>query len=69
MRRNEHRADQVLRAGIVAPALLLVGGLAFEGTTAAIFFILAVVMFFTGVVGFCPLYRVLRISTCPRDAA
>ena len=54
---NESRDDRILRVvlGVVLIGLGGVGLLSIPGVIALV----------TGVVGFCPLYKVLGISTCP----
>ena len=57
---NEGMLDRALRIGI-GLALL---SLAFLGPKSAWGY-LGVIPFATGLAGFCPLYRILGISTCP----
>ena len=57
---NEGTADRVVR---IALGFLLVA-LVFFGSKTAWFGALGLVLLVTGFVGFCPLYRVLRIRTC-----
>ena len=56
---NESSIDRVLRIflGIVVLSLVVVGPKSMWG-------LLGLVPLFTGLVGFCPLYRMLGISTC-----
>ena len=56
---NESSIDRVLRIflGIVVLSLVVVGPKSMWG-------LLGLVPLFTGLVGFCPLYRLLGISTC-----
>lgn len=65
---NEGTVDRVIR--IVAAALLALA--VATGLVAAPISIaagvLATLLLVTGVTGFCPLYAVLRVSTCPRRA-
>lgn len=63
MRKNMGRVDRVLRAFVVAPALVI-GGLAASGALAVVLFVLAGVMLVTASVGSCPLYAPVGISTC-----
>ncbi len=60
---NESTADRVIR--IVAGIVL--AGLAITGTVTAplayVVGVVAAVLLVTGVIGFCPLYAVLRIGT------
>ncbi len=57
--RNEGRIDRVLRviAGLVLLALVFVGPKTPLGW-------IGLVPLLTGLVGFCPLYRILGINTC-----
>lgn len=57
---NESSIDRALRVviGIVVLSLVVVGPRTMWG-------LLGLVPLLTGLVGFCPLYRVLGISTCP----
>jgi hypothetical protein len=57
---NESSIDRALRVvlGIMVLSLVLVGPKTMWG-------LLGLVPLLTGLVGFCPLYRLLGISTCP----
>jgi hypothetical protein len=57
---NESSVDRALRVvlGIVLLSLVFVGPKTMWG-------LFGVVPLLTGLVGFCPLYRLLGISTCP----
>jgi hypothetical protein len=59
MQTNESSVDRALRVvlGIVVLSLVIVGPKTLWG-------LLGLVPLLTGLVGFCPLYRVLGISTC-----
>lgn len=56
---NEGRPDRVLR--IVAGVLILALGVAYGSWWGLI----GLVLLLTGLVGFCPLYAILGIDTCP----
>jgi hypothetical protein len=61
---NEGTVDRVIRA--VLGVLILFGGMAkFLGSGAGMWvaYILGALLLVTGVVGFCPLYAVLKLST------
>lgn len=63
--RNEATWDRVGR-GVIGAALLVawvVGWI--SGTLAAVLGVVGLVLLATGIVGFCPVYRMLGISTCP----
>jgi hypothetical protein len=60
---NESTADRLIRivAGIGLAALGVAGVV--SGPLAVVAWVVAGVLLVTGVVGFCPLYAVLRVST------
>lgn len=60
---NEGTPDRIIRLvlGIVLLALTFT---ALSGIWQIVAGIVGAIMLFTGAVGFCPLYRVLGISTC-----
>ncbi len=64
---NESTPDRIVRVilGVVLAAVAITG--AASGALAVVAWVLAAVMLVTGVVGFCPLYAIFRIST--RSAA
>lgn len=65
MKHNENTVDRMLRAGLAVAA----GAVAFwVGATSlggVLLLVVALVLLVTAVVGFCPLYAVLGVSTCP----
>lgn len=62
---NESTLDRGLRAvvGVLLVAAWVFGW--FVGTLAVVLGIVGLVLLLTAAVGFCPLYRILGISTCP----
>ncbi len=63
MKANESHLDRIIR-GILGVALLLVAFLAVPaGALQIVLAIIGVVLLLTGIVGFCPLYRILGLST------
>jgi len=64
MKVNEHTIDRALRviAGLVLIGLAATGTLA--GAWVWVGWVLGAVLALTGVVGFCPGYAILGISTC-----
>lgn len=65
---NEASWDRVARivAGIVLPAL----GLGVVGGTGGIVMtVVGLVLLVTGLVGFCPIYRLLNVSTARSDSS
>ncbi len=63
MTANMGNTDRIIRT----VSALLIGGLYFaeiiSGTTAILLGVLAVILLFTGSIGFCPLYMPFRFST------
>lgn len=65
MPRNESSLDRTLR---IVAGLVLIGLWPFgvvNGAFAVALVVVGAVLLITGAVGFCPLYRLLGISTCP----
>jgi hypothetical protein len=60
MQTNESSIDRALRVvlGIVVLSLVVVGPRTMWG-------LIGLVPLLTGLVGFCPLYRLIGVSTCP----
>lgn len=70
MRLNMGTADRVIRAFVVAPALLVVAAMVGFGTVLGIIAtVLAVVMLGTAAVGSCPLYLPFRVNTDKHEPA
>jgi hypothetical protein len=63
MKTNESGMDRIIRAlvGIVLLALYFTGTV--TGGLGIAFIVVGAVLLLTGVVGFCPLYALLRINT------
>lgn len=66
MKLNMGNIDRIVRLVV---AIILIS-LAFNGTFAGILgvaaWIVAAIFVFTALVGFCPLYRVIGVNTCPK---
>lgn len=68
MKRNESTADRAVRA--IAGIILLILALTVAGAPWNwVLGIIGAVLLITGAVGFCPLYRILGVSTCRAPAA
>lgn len=65
MGKNVGQTDKMIR--IVVAVFAAVGAFMSSGTLAIVLWIVAAIMLVTGLVGFCPLYRLFGISTCPVD--
>jgi len=63
MKLNESPADRIIRIvlGIILAALAITG--VATGALAAVAWVVAAIALVTGVVGFCPLYAIFRVST------
>jgi hypothetical protein len=63
MKTNESVLDRIIRVivGIVFLALYFTGTV--TGTLGIVLIVLGAVLLLTGVVGFCPLYKLLKINT------
>ncbi len=64
MRHNMGVWDRALRVVVATPVFWALGVMVGNGTAASVvFYVLAAVMFVTGLTGFCPLYRLLGDRT------
>ena len=61
---NEGSIDRIIRA--LASVAFAVGGLATQGWLQMLLFVFAGILAVTSLTGFCGLYTLLGISTCPR---
>jgi len=67
MKKNLGTADRIIRILLAAVfAYLYLGGLV-TGTWGIVLVVLAVVFILTSLVGFCPLYALLRLHTNPEN--
>ncbi len=69
MKKNVSNADRLLRAlfALVVAVLYLTGVI--SGTVALLLGLIAVVLLATSIVGMCPIYSLLRISTKKETSA
>ncbi len=63
LKKNEGTADRVIR--VVAGLLLIAGFFMMPEATYRWAFLIGVVPLVTGLIGSCPVYSLLGISTCP----
>jgi hypothetical protein len=68
MRNNMGRWDRIIRAGVALVGIAVAIGVGATSAGGIVALVLAGVMAATAAVGFCPLYRVFGISSCPVDA-
>ncbi|OPZ63446.1 MAG: hypothetical protein BWY84_00955 [Candidatus Aerophobetes bacterium ADurb.Bin490] len=60
---NEGKADRIVR--VVLGAGLIAGGFLTTGTVAIVLWAVGGISLITGAIGFCGLYALLGINTCP----
>jgi len=65
MTRNEGNLDRIIRVVIAIAAIAGAWAVGFGSVFGIVLAVVAVVMLVTAAVGFCPLYRVFGLSTCP----
>ncbi len=65
MKKNMGTADRVIRLIIAAVAALLYFNGTLAGTAGIVALAVAAIFTLTSLVGFCPLYRLAGLSTCP----
>ncbi|MHB8845348.1 MAG: YgaP family membrane protein [Nitrospirota bacterium] len=69
MKKNMSMIDRLLRAAIAIAVVVLYFSGQLTGTAAVILGILAVIFLGTSIAGFCPVYKVLGISTLKVEGA
>lgn len=67
MKKNMGGADRIIRLMIAAIIAILFFTNVITGTLGIILLILGGVFVLTSLVGFCPLYTLVRINTCPKN--
>jgi thiamine transporter ThiT len=67
MKKNMGTADRIIRIAIVIGIAVAYFTGMLSGTLAIVLGIIAVVFLLTSLVGMCPLYTLLGISSCPRS--
>jgi len=66
MKANMGMADRVIRIAITIAIVILYLNSVISGIAGIVLLALAMVFLLTGLIGTCPLYRLLHISTCQR---
>ncbi len=64
MKKNMGSADRIIRVIIAAIVAVLYFTGTISGTLGIVLLVLAAVFVLTGLVGFCPLYKLFGMSTC-----
>ncbi len=67
MMKNESGFDRILRVLLAAAIAVLYFTGVLSGTWAIVLGVVAVILLVTGLVGFCPLYKLLGISTLKKS--
>lgn len=65
MKRNEGSIDRILRVVLAVAAVAGAAAIGFTSVWGIVLLVVAVVLGVTAAVGFCPLYAVFGLSTCP----
>lgn len=65
MSRNEGTADRVIRLVVAVVAVLAAFAVGAGSALGIVLLVVGAVMLVTAATGFCPLYRVFGLSTCP----
>jgi hypothetical protein len=65
MKKNMGKADMIVRLLVAAVIVILYFTNVISGTLGVVLLVLAGVFALTSVVGFCPLYALVGINTCP----
>jgi fatty acid desaturase len=68
MKKNMGSADRIIRVLIAAVFAYLYFGGVVTGTWGLILLIAGIVFVLTSLVGFCPLYTLVGMNTCPRKS-
>ena len=65
MHKNEGNVDRIVRLVIAAAAVVVAVAAGLGSVLGIVAAVVAVVMVVTAAIGFCPLYAVFGVSTCP----
>jgi hypothetical protein len=68
MKKNMGNADRTIRILVAVAVAVLFYTNVISGTVAIVLMVLAGVFVLTGIVGFCPIYALLGLNTCPRKS-
>ena len=66
MKSNVGNLDRVLRLGAALALVIVLGMGLVQGVPAIVTGVVAAVLTLTGLMGFCPAYRLVGLSTCGR---
>lgn len=68
MKKNVGNADRIIRLLIAAAIAVLYFTNIITGTVGLILLVIAGIFVLTSLVGFCPIYTLLGVNTCPKKA-
>lgn len=69
MTKNMGSADRIIRLLLAAVAVFLYFNGTLTGTMGIVALVVAAVFTLTSIVSFCPLYRLVGLSTCPAPSS
>ena len=67
MKKNEGNIDRIVRVVVAVAALVGAAAVGLGTVGGIVLLAAAAIMAVTAAVGFCPIYRVIGVSTCPLD--
>ena len=67
MKKNMGSADRIIRLLLAAVAVFLYFNGTLSGTLGIVALVVAAVFTLTSLISFCPLYRIVNLSTCPTE--
>lgn len=65
MTRNMGNVDRIIRLLIAAAAVFFYSNGTLTGIVGTVALVVAIIFALTSLMGFCPLYRLIGLSTCP----
>jgi len=66
MKKNMGTSDRIIRTFIALIIAILYFTNILTGTVGIVFLVLAAIFVLTSLVGFCPIYAILAINSCPK---
>jgi hypothetical protein len=67
VKKNEGNIDRIVRVVVAVAALIGAAAVGLGTVGGIILLAVAAIMGVTAAIGFCPIYRVIGVSTCPLD--
>lgn len=66
MKKNMGNADRIIRLLVAAVITILFFTNIMTGTVGIVLLVLAAIFVLTSLVGFCPIYAIIGMNTCPK---